>query len=460
MEKKSFNPHVLFIPNTLQGHITPMVQFGKRLVSKGIKVTLVTTVYLSKSIHVDPECSIAIETISDGFDDTGSQDAGSIEACFTSFRINGSRTLAELIEKLADKGQPATAIVYDGLFPWVLDVAKQYGLFKAAFFNQTCAVNSIYYHVNRGLLKLPLTGSHISLPELPLLLPSETPLILYVYGKDLTPPDLVELVSNQYSNIDEADWLIFDIFYKMEEKIVDWMSKLWKVGTVGPTLPSMYLDKRLENDKDYSINLFEPKTSTCMSWLNDKPIGSVVYVAFGSVASPVPEQMEELAWGLKGINCYFLWVMSDSMKTKLPNKFIEEISDQGLVVSWCSQLEVLAHKSIGCFVTHCGLHSVMEAMSFGVPMVGMPLFVDQQTNGKFMEDVWRSGIRVLPDETGIVGRQVFQKSIKEIMEGEKGIEIKKNVMKWKELAKEAVDEGGSSDKNINEFVAKLLLSCS
>ena len=28
-------------------------------------------------------------------------------------------------------------------------------------------------------------------------------------------------------------------------------------------------------------------------------------------------------------------------------------------------------------------------------------------------------------------------------------------MKWKELAKEAVDEDGSSDKNIEEFVTKL-----
>ncbi|KAI9173901.1 hypothetical protein LWI28_008466 [Acer negundo] len=456
MENKDCNPHVLILPNTRQSHITPMLQFGKRLVSKGIKVTLVTSVYLSKSMHVDPECSIAIETISDGFDEIGPQNAGSTEAYFSSFRINGSRTLADLIEKLAVNDQSATAIVYDGLFPWALDVAKQYGLFKAAFFNQSCAVNSIYYHVNRGLLTLPFTGSHISLPELPLLLPFETPLILYIYGKDKTRPGLVELLTDQYSNVDEADWLIFNTFYKLEEKIVDWMSKLWKVATVGPTLPSMYLDKRLENDKDYSINIFEPKTGACMNWLNGKPIGSVVYVAFGSVANPVPEQMEELAWGLKGINCYFLWVMSDSMKTKLPNKFVEEIADQGLIVSWCPQLEVLAHESIGCFVSHCGLHSVMEAMSFGVPMVGMPQWVDQQTNGKFVDDVWGSGIRVLQDEKGIVGRNVLEKAIKEIMEGDKGKVIKKNVMKWKELAKEAVDEGGSSDININEFVAKLL----
>ena len=30
-----------------------------------------------------------------------------------------------------------------------------------------------------------------------------------------------------------------------------------------------------------------------------------------------------------------------------------------------------------------------------------------------------------------------------------------NSLRWKELAKEAMDEGGSSNKNIENFVAKL-----
>ena len=32
----------------------------------------------------------------------------------------------------------------------------------------------------------------------------------------------------------------------------------------------------------------------------------------------------------------------------------------------------------------------------------------------------------------------------------------KNSVKWKKLAIEAMDEGGSSDKNIEEFVAELV----
>ncbi|WRX10884.1 UDP-glucuronosyl/UDP-glucosyltransferase - like 10 [Theobroma cacao] len=233
------------------------------------------------------------------------------------------------------------------------------------------------------------------------------------------------------------------------------MSKLWKLGTIGPTLPSMYLDKRIEDDKDYGVNLFKPDTGTCMSWLNGKPKGSVVYASFGSMAEVDVEQMREIAWGLKGSSCYFLWVVRESEEAKLPTKFMEETSEKGLVVRWCSQLEVLSHESVGCFLTHCGLNSVMEAMCLGIPMVAVPQWTDQITNAKFVEDIWEVGIKAQPDEKGIVKSQAIELSVKEIMEGEKGKEIKKNANKWKNLAREAIDEGGSSDKHINQFVADL-----
>ena len=91
-------------------------------------------------------------------------------------------------------------------------------------------------------------------------------------------------------------------------------------------------------------------------------------------------------------------------------------------------------------------------------MVAMPQFSDQTTNAKFIEDVWRVGVRVKADEKGIVKRQEIEMCIKEIMEGERGNEMKRNAERWKELAKEAVNEGGSSDKNIEEFVAEILCS--
>lgn len=236
------------------------------------------------------------------------------------------------------------------------------------------------------------------------------------------------------------------------------MEKLWPLRTIGPTIPSMYLDKRLENDKDYSINLFKPNNGACMRWLRAKPKGSVIYVSFGSLAALEEEQMIELAWGLKGTNYYFLWIVRAQEEDKLPNKFKEEISEKGLVISWCAQLEVLAHESVGCFVTHCGFNSTLEALSLGVPMVAMPQWTDQRTNAKYVEDVWEVGKRARPDEKGVVRREVIQLCIRDVMEERKGKQMKKNAIKWRNLAKDAVSEGGSSDTNIDEFVSKLAAS--
>ncbi|XP_059631435.1 mogroside IE synthase-like [Cornus florida] len=134
----------------------------------------------------------------------------------------------------------------------------------------------------------------------------------------------------------------------------DWMEKIWCVRTIGPTLPSMYLDKRMEDDTDHDINLFKPKAAMCINWLNEKPRGSF-YVAFGSMAEVDAEQMEEVAWGLKESMFYFLWVVRASEEAKLPEKFTDDVSERGLIVTWSQQLEVLAHESVGCFVTHSGL---------------------------------------------------------------------------------------------------------
>ncbi|EOY01365.1 hypothetical protein QUC31_013821 [Theobroma cacao] len=452
-ENKANKGHVLVLPYPGQGHINPMLQFAKRLVSKGVKATLVTTIFLYNSILSDPTSSIDLQTISDGFDEGGFAQAGSPGAYLSTFRSVGSQSLASLIQKLGDTDFPFDAIIYDSFLPWALDVARQLGLLGAVFFTQSCAVNSINYHVSEGLLKLPLEGPNVSLPGLPLYKVSELPSVVYLYGSH---PAWFDMIVNQFSNIDAADWVLVNTFYELEKEVVDWMSEIWKLGTVGPTIPSMHLDRRLEGNKDYGMNLFNPNTNTCMNWLNGKPNGSVVYVSFGSLADLGVEEMAEIAWGLKVSNFYFLWVVRESEETKLPYNFKEETGEKGLMVEWCPQLEVLAHDSVGCFLTHCGYNSVLEALCLGVPMLGMPQWADQATNAKHVEEIWGIGIRAFPDEKGIVRGEIIQQCIKELMEGERGKQVKENANKWKNLARDATDEGGSSDKNIDEFVAKLL----
>lgn len=242
-------------------------------------------------------------------------------------------------------------------------------------------------------------------------------------------------------------------------QVIDWMSQIMPVRTIGPAIPSLYLDKRIQGDNEYGMSVFQPMTDACITWLNERQEKSVIYVSFGSLAAVNAEQMEELAWGLRNSNKHFLWIVRETEKDKLPKEFLEKKeSEKGFVVSWCPQLQVLAHKSVGCFLTHCGWNSTLEALSLGVPMVAMPQWTDQATNAKFVMDVWQMGIKAKSDENGIVKRDEIEKCIRQTMEGERGIKFRTNAAKWKELAINAVGEGGSSDKNIKEFVSKLVSS--
>ena len=48
-----------------------------------------------------------------------------------------------------------------------------------------------------------------------------------------------------------------------------------------------------------------------------------------------------------------------------------------LTRAWLPQQEILAHPKTRLFFTHFGMHGALEAVWYGVPMVGFPLFSDQ-----------------------------------------------------------------------------------
>lgn len=445
--------HVIVLPFPGQGHITPLSQFCKRLASKGLKPTLILVSDKPSPPYKTEKDSITVFPISNGFQE-GEDPLQDLDDYMDRVETSIKKRLPELIQDMKLSGNPPKALVYDSTMPWLLDVAHAHGLSGAAFFTQPWLVSAIYYHVFKGSFFVPSTkyghSTLASFPSFPMLNANDLPSFLC---ESSSYPNILRIVVDQLSNIDRVDIVLCNTFDKLEEKLLKWVKSMWPVLNIGPTLPSMYLDKRLSEDKNYGFSLFTAKSTECIEWLNSKQPSSVVYVSFGSLVILNEDQMMELATGLKQSGCFFLWVVRETETNKIPKNYVDETGEKGLIVSWSPQLEVLAHKSVGCFLTHCGWNSTLEGLSLGVPMIGMPHWTDQPTNAKFVEDVWKVGVRVKAEADGFVRREEIVRCVGEVMEGEKGKEIRKNAEKWKVLAREAVSEGGSSDKSIDEFVS-------
>jgi UDP-glucose:(indol-3-yl)acetate beta-D-glucosyltransferase len=209
----------------------------------------------------------------------------------------------------------------------------------------------------------------------------------------------------------------------------------------------------------YGANLLNPDDA-CIKWLDTKAPGSVVYVSFGSFASLGAAQTEELARGLLAAGRPFLWVVRATEERDLPRHLLDGPAASGaaMVARWCPQLDVLAHPAVGCFVTHCGWNSTLEALSFGVPMVALGLWSDQPTNARYVEATWGAGVRARRDAAAAAAGVLFprgevERCVRAVMdEGEGAAAMREAAGKWRDRAHAAVAPGGSSDRSLDAFV--------
>eukprot|EP01018_Ginkgo_biloba_P015405 Gb_14883 [translate_table: standard] len=464
-------PHVVVVSYPAQGHINPMLQFSKRLAAKGLLVTFVTTqnslecMFEAQDDWESSKSNLAIrfESISDGLPRDFDR-AQNVDMFLEQLRKMGGFTLGRLLERLNSQGTTASCIIYDSFLPWVLHVANSFNIPCAFFWTQSSAVYSVYYHFIKGLTtfwKAEKTTDRIAIPGLPDMSVEDVPSFVQPsnpYGS------MFQVVVEQFKTVSEATWILGNSFQELESEEINSMKSVGSsIRAVGPLLPSAFTDGRNPEDNDFGSNLW--KAAECIDWLNTKAASSVVYVSFGSVAVISREQIHEIAHGLQHSGHAFLWVIRpapkvDSSEEILPESFLEETGKQGLVVPWSPQLQVLSHPSVGCFMTHCGWNSTLESLSLGVPVLGVPQWSDQTTNSKYIADVWKTGLRLNKRADGVVDREEVKRSISKLMEGEDGFELRKNAFKWKVLTRHAMADGGSSHRNIQEFVDDIVARAS
>ncbi|KAJ1426686.1 UDP-glycosyltransferase family, conserved site [Sesbania bispinosa] len=456
----------LLITYPIQGHLNPALQFAKRLVSMGVQVTFVTTVYLHRHLVNKPTIpGLSFATFSDGYDDGHKS---TIDADLVSYidelKRRGTESLRNNIISAEQEGHPFTCLAYTLLLPWAAMVARELHLPTVLLWIQAATVFDIYYyyfHEYRDYIshKSDDPTCSIELPGLPFSLTSrDLPSFLiasnpYTFALPAFKEQLQEL------DVETNPRVLVNTFEELEPEALRAVDKL-RLIPIGPLIPSAFLDFKDPSDTSFGADIFRV-SNDYLEWLDSKPDFSVVYVSFGTLAVLPKKQMEEIARALLGSGFPFLWVIRGKEKQQGKEEkeeglsCREELERLGKIVEWCSQVEVLSHPSLGCFMTHCGWNSTMESLASGVPMVAFPQWTDQATNAKLIQDVWKTGVRLdhLVNEEGVVKAEEIRKCLEVVMgNGENGVELRRNAKKWKSLAREAVKEGGSSDKNLRSFL--------
>ncbi|RZC68514.1 hypothetical protein C5167_032440 [Papaver somniferum] len=490
-------PHAVFVPVPAQGHVTPMMTLAKLFHSKGFHITFVNTEFNHQrlinsrgpdSVRGLPD--FRFETIPDGLplpDDLNATQP--VPDLLHAFRNNMLLPFRNLIQRLNNNSKssllspssenilpPVTCIVSDGMMSFGLKVGVELGIPVALFWTASACGLICYLHfsqlIERGLVPLEdesdLTNGYLDTK------------IDWIPGmKDIRLRDLPSFVRTmdtrdiyfdyfirELAGMNEATTLIVNTFDALEKDVLDALKSeqlsLPPLYTIGPVHQLLHHDATTGTMKNHpsakttsiGINLWKEETD-CLKWLDSGKPNSVVYVNFGSITTMTTQQLIEFAWGLANSKHSFLWIVrSDIVKgdtANLPPEFAEETKERGLLASWCPQEKVLNHPAIGAFLTHSGWNSTIESICGGVPVICYPFFSEQHTNCRYSCIDWGIGIEIDHKVT----RNEVEKSVKELLEGEKGKEMKHRAMEWKQKAEDAIAPGGSSFVNLDELVNEL-----
>ncbi|CAN4088262.1 unnamed protein product [Withania somnifera] len=358
-----------------------------------------------------------------------------------------TKLMQPLFERaLSTLQHPPTCVISDAFLGWTQESAEKFGIPRYFFFGMSIFASTLYQLLgierpHAETLSPDEAFTFSSFPWLKLTRNDFEP----PFG-DLQPKGLpVDFMLEQGISFAKSRGMISNSFYKLEPRFADYFNqhlgpKSWSVGPL--CLAKQPMNATLSQTDNN-------KHDTCMQWLNNKlrQKQPVLYVAFGTQAEVSAEQIQEIVKGLELSNTCFLWVTRQKMLEHLQG-FEDRIKDRALIVKeWVDQNEMLRHKSIKGFLSHCGWNSVLESICAKVPILALPFMAEQHLNARMVTQEIGVGLRIMPRNgsvRGFVEAEEVQKMVRELMEGEKGEKVRKKVKEVGENAEEAMKEGGST----------------
>ncbi|KAI3949588.1 hypothetical protein MKW92_000953 [Papaver armeniacum] len=427
------NPHVIILPTPGMGHLIPLIELAKRLVSHhGFTVTFTIPTETESPSKAQKLVLDSLPTsISYMFlspvDLTDLPSDHKIETRISHTVTRSLSSLSDSFKLITSTHGRVVAFVVDLFGTDGFDVAKEFNVKPYIFFPSTAMFLSLFLHLPK--LDQDYTCEYRDVQEL-IQLPGCVP----INGVDLFDPaqdkknEAYKWILHHAERYKLAEGIMINSFDELEPGPI----KALKGAESGnpPVYPVGPLIRTGDAD-----DVSDP--SGCLKWLDDQPLGSVLFVSFGSGGTLSSEQLTELALGLEMSQQRFLWVVrSPSDKDPfdfLPKGFIERTKKHGLVVpSWAPQVQVFSHVSTGGFLTHCGWNSTLESVVHGVPLIAPKANIQ-----------------------GIIGRDEISRVVKGLMQGEEGKRLRSKMRDLKDASAGVLAENGSSSKALAEVANKM-----
>lgn len=449
--------HVALLPSAGMGHLLPFLRLAATLIRQQCQVTLITThpivssaesQLISRFLSAFPQVTEKKFTLLPLDPSTAN--------CNDPFLLQWEtiRRSAHLLAPLISSPSPPLSFIITDmtLTSSVIPVTTDLCLPSYILFTSSARMFSLFAHFPLIAVSMSDDGSsqfgdEIRIPGLDSPIPTSS-----------LPPRLLDLNNffargflDNSQSIKNVNGVLVNSFEALEKQSQGMLTGeivikgLPPVFPVGPFLP-------LEFERQSSF--------ATLKWLESEKEGSVVYVCFGSRTTMSKEQMRELGKGLVLSGYKFVWVVKSKVVDKeeeegldelLGHGLMKKIKNTGLVMKeWVNQWEILSHKAVGGFISHCGWNSVVEAAWHGIPVLGWPQNGDQMINAEVIEGggwglcikSWGWGLDIL-----VKGEEIGDR-VKELMGGKM---LKLEAARISEEAGHAVGVGGSCENALKKL---------